>query len=505
MGLSRILSMRNPPNIVRPTGAPSSILEGGNFLFSLLFVAILFPCASLSAQEQPSMPGMQMQHEPREKTSTLEFPRLGRAQTKSDTTELFTLDHALETARQNNPTLRQAEAGIRAARARTQQAALYPNPTVGYFGDEIRGGESHGGKQGFFVEQTMVTGGKLSRARDVFAKEAQLAEIEAEEQKIRVETAVRIAFYRVLTTQELADARADLARIAGETLETERHLQSTGQADETEILAAELETRRMKLSARTMENTLREQWRALASALGQPNLPLQTVSGDLERGWPELDEHQVETVATQSPANRIASAATERAQAELARARREKIPDILARAGLDYNHEPLDNPLLTTGWQWNAQLAVELPIFNRNQGNIASARANIDRAESEKQRVSLTLRERASSVFDEYANARLTAEEYRENILPLAKKSYTMMFERYGEMLASYPRVLETKRKLFELQSEYIASLEAVWTTGLSLQGFLLTDGLEAPTQPGEMDRTIRETNLPTPERGRLP
>ena len=490
MGLNRILSMRNP-RIILPLSLPPAV--------------ILFSCALLSAQQQPSMPGMQMQHGQREEKSALEFPRLGRAQTKSGTAELFTLDRALETARQNNPTLRQAEAGILAARARAQQAALYPNPTVGYSGDEIRGGESHGGKQGFFVEQTIVTGGKLSRARDVFAKEAQLAEIEAEEQKIRVETAVKIAFYRVLTAQELADARSDLARIAGETLDTERHLQNTGQADETEILAAELETRRMKLSARTMENTLREEWRALASVLGQPDLPKQIVSGDLERGWPELDERQVEAVATQSPANRIASTATERAQAELARARREKIPDIVARAGLDYNHEALDNPLLTTGWQWNAQLAVELPLFNRNQGNIASARADIDRAESEKQRVSLTLRERASSTFDEYANARLTAQEYRDNILPLAKKSYSLMFDRYGEMLASYPRVLDTKRKLFELQSEYITSLEAVWTTGLSLQGFLLTDGLEAPTQPGEMDRTIRETNLPTPERGRLP
>jgi outer membrane protein, heavy metal efflux system len=470
---------------------------------SRILVAILLSCAALSAQQQPSMPGMQMQHEHRQEKSALEFPRLGRAQTKS--AELFTLERALDTARQSNPTLRQAEAGIRAARARAQQAALYPNPTVGYSGDEIRGGESHGGKQGLFVEQTIVIGGKLARARDVFSKEAQLAEIEAEEQKIRVETAVRIAFYRVLTAQELADARADLARIAGETLETERGLQNTGQADETEVLAAEMEARRIKLSARTMENTLREEWRTLASVLGQPDLPLQTVSGDLERGWPELDERQVETVATQSPANRIAFTATERAQAELARARREKIPDILARAGLDYNHEPLDNPLLTTGWQWNAQLAVELPIFNRNQGNIASARANIDRAESEKKRVSLTLRERASSAFDEYANARLTAEEYRDNILPLAKKSYSLMFDRYGEMLASYPRVLESKRTLFELQSEYIASLETVWSTGLSLQGFLLTDGLEAPTQPGEMDRTIRETNLPTPERGPLP
>lgn len=452
------------------------------------------------------MPNMQSPHEHAGQPASSrapEFPRLGRAQVNAQNP--FTLEHALDAARQNNPTLRQAEAGIRAARARTDQAALYPNPTIGYSGDEIRGGESHGGKQGFFLEQTIVTAGKLSRARDVFAKESRLAEIESEEQKIRVETAVKMAFYRVLAAQEMADSRNDLARIAAESLETHLRLQNSGQADETEILDAQLEVHRMKLAARQMENTLREEWRGLAAILGQPDLPLQTVSGDLEHGWPDLTEQQVETIATQSPANRIASAASDRAQAELARAQREKVPDVLARAGLDYNHELLQNPLLATGWQWNAQLAVELPLFNRNQGNVAAARAGIDRAESEKQRVALTLRERASSVFDEYANARLSAEEYRDNILPLAKKSYSLMYDRYSEMLASYPRVLDTERKLFELQSEYIASLESVWTTGLALRGYLLTDGLEAPTQPEEMDRAIRETNLPRPERTRLP
>src|SRR5262249_4349702 len=122
-----------------------------------------------------------------------------------------------------------------------------------------------------------------------------------------------------------------------------------------------------------------------------------------------------------------------------------------------------------------------------------------------KQRVTLTLRERASSAFDEYANARLTAEEDRDSILPLAKKSYGLRFDRYAEMLASFPRLIETKPKLFEPRTEYIASLQTAWTTGLSLQGFLLTDGLEAPAQPEEMDRAIREMSLPTPERLRLP
>ena len=95
--------------------------------------------------------------------------------------------------------------------------------------------------------------------------------------------------------------------------------------------------------------------------------------------------------------------------------------------------------------------------------------------------------------------------EYRDEMLPRAKKAYTLMLEKYGLMLASHPRVLEAQKRLFELHAEYIVALEAVWTNGMALQGFLLTDGLEAPARPGEVDRTIRETNLPVPERTMSP
>jgi len=91
--------------------------------------------------------------------------------------------------------------------------------------------------------------------------------------------------------------------------------------------------------------------------------------------------------------------------------------------------------------------------------------------------------------------------EYRDEILPRSQKAYTLLHEKYGLMLASYPHVLQAQRKLFQLQTEYIAALENIWTTGIALQGFLLTDGLEAPSRPGEIDRPIRETNLPMPER----
>ncbi len=150
-------------------------------------------------------------------------------------------------------------------------------------------------------------------------------------------------------------------------------------------------------------------------------------------------------------------------------------------------------------------MAVQIPLFNRNQGNVAAARAEIDRAEHEKKRIALTLRERAASAVDQYANARLMAAEYRDEILPRAKKAYSLLVEKYGLMLASPPRVWEAQRKLYELQVEYIAALEGVWTNGIALQGYLLTDGLEAPARPGEMDRPVRETNVPMPERSMSP
>lgn len=485
---------------------------------TLVLAGIIIPAAALRAQEQPAkqepqpMPGMQMpehshgeHHHGQIALVKPEYPRMGRAQEKAQG-PLVTLEEAQKLAREMNPTLRQAEIEIRAAKARQEQAGLYPNPTVGYTGDEIRGGSVGGGKQGFFVQQTLVTAGKLGLSRGVLGREARLAEIEAEEQKARVESAVKMAFLRVLAAQELLDARRDIAAIAQDAAETQRQLMNTGQADESEVLMADVEAQRMRLASRMQENTLREEWRSLAAVIGQPELPLATVAGSLEKDWPELNEDQaVEAIAKDSPAVRIADESAVRARTVLASARRAPIPDLQIRAGMEYNNETLGSVPYAKGWEGIAEVGVQIPIFNHNQGNIAAARADIDRAELEKRRIILTLRERAASVADQYANSRIMALEYRDEMMPSARKAYSLMVEKYGRMLASYPRVLEAQRQLYDLQLEYIAALEGVWMNGIALQGYLLMDGLEAPARPGEVDRPLRETNVPVPERMSVP
>ena len=64
----------------------------------------------------------------------------GRAQTPASDQKTITLEELQQMALQNNPTFAQSAANIQAAEGRKKQSGLYPNPTVGYQGEQIRGG-----------------------------------------------------------------------------------------------------------------------------------------------------------------------------------------------------------------------------------------------------------------------------------------------------------------------------------------------------------------------------
>jgi Outer membrane efflux protein len=135
------------------------------------------------------------------------------------------------------------------------------------------------------------------------------------------------------------------------------------------------------------------------------------------------------------------------------------------------------------------------------------ARADLDRSQQETRRVQLLLRQRASEVLQAYQNSREAVDRYHGKMIPRAPKAYQAMLARWGQMAASYPQTLLAQRTLFELQRNYITALEDLWTSSIALRGLLLTDGLEAPARPSEVDRPIREINLPfagvTPSRER--
>jgi cobalt-zinc-cadmium efflux system outer membrane protein len=426
------------------------------------------------------------------------FASEGRTQTPVSEQKAMTLEELEQVALQNNPTFAQSAANIQAAEGRKKQSGLYPNPTVGYQGEQIRGGSFHGGEQGFFVQQDIVLSGKLGLNRKIFDQELKQAETEAEEQKVRVVTNVRMSYIQALAAQQTLELRQNLSKLADDAVQTSHQLANVGQADAPDILEAEVEAQQAELAVTMAEQNQLRLWKALSSVVGNPRLPLTRLEGKLEDTPPVDAEELVEKTVNESPAVRIAELGVERAEAALARARREPIPDLQIRGGMQQNGELLSEPNgKPVGLQGFADIGVRIPIFNRNQGNVATAKADLERAKREVERVKLVLRERAAGVVQNYTFSQSAIDRYKNQMIPRAQKAYELYAKNYQGMAAAYPQVLIAQRTLMQLEVSYITALETFATSSVSLQSCLLTDGLEAPSQPGGIDQPVREVNIP--------
>jgi outer membrane protein, heavy metal efflux system len=456
-----------------------------------------------TGQEMEEMPGMEgMQHgEHKMKMEPLPppvVPKLGMTQSTAKA-QLVTLEELEQMALKSNPTLLQAATEIRSANGRQLQSGLWPNPTAGYIGEEIRGGSFGGGEQGFFVQQDVILGGKLGLNRKIFAQEVQQARAESDEQQLRVTNAVKIQYYQALAAQEMVEMRKELSRISSETAKYSRQLFNIGQQNESEVLQAEVAAQEADLAVIAAEHTRRRAMTSLAAVVGNPTVREETLGGSLEENLPELNEQQLlDALLHESPAVRIARVGVTRAEAALARARRERVPDLVLRGGLEQNLEQQDVTGRAVGLQGFAEVGLRLKLFDRNQGNIQAAQADLARSEAEVKRIGLVLRERSASFVENYRTAKIMADRYRTEILPRAQRAYELIYKRYGLLQASYPQVLLSENILFQAETDYIQNLQIAWANAIGLQGFLLTDGLEAPARPTDVDRPVREVNVPS-------
>jgi outer membrane protein, heavy metal efflux system len=406
-------------------------------------------------------------------------------------------------ALQNNPTVGQAEAAIRAAEGRRVQAGLMPNPIIGYLGQELSARAFDQKSEHYvFAEQEVPLGGKLKKSRDVFARERAQAQAEAAAQKQRVLNAVRTLYYEALGAQRLVEVRAELAKLASEAVEVTGELFNTGAADRPDALAIQVEARRARLDLVMAENERDQIWRQIGAVVGDPFLKPAQLAGDLEQGLPALEQEGIlATLLRESPEVKRAQAGIERARASLARAKAEPTPNLFLRGGMGYSAELLETfppqpPGRKSGPEAFAEVGLRIPLFNRNQGAIAEASAELDFAEREARRVELMLRARTASAFRAYQNALSVAIEYREQIVPRARQAYELYMANFRQMAAAYPQALIAQRTFFQTQAEYVRALVDVWRNATQLRGFMLTGALDAP---GGMSASGTDFNLSVP------
>ncbi len=407
----------------------------------------------------------------------------------------MTLESFLQLAEESNPTLAQAQRDVDRSNQQAHQVSLPPDPIVGYSGDHIRGGSYHGGEEGAFFSQEFVLGRKLALRRDIYRAEGRSNEFSLEVQRARVHDDVGRAFFDALTAQEAVVVHDRLLKVALDAETNAHELERIGQADAPAVLTAEVAAEQAKIDFVNAQRMFLASFTQLATYAGQTTLQPHPLMGELVDP-PEIDaEAMVATDMQESPEVKRAQADVAVAEKRVKSAKREKVPNLNVKAGEWYSGEDLGATNIKAGWESFAEAGVNLPLWNRNQGNIEAAKSEFNRAQHDVTRTQLVTRHHAEPYAQQYLTARFTAEKYRTEMLPRARRAYQLQVTKYQQMAQAYPPVLTAQALLFTLQLSYLHALNEEWRAAIALQNYTLMNGLDQPLSAGT-DAT--NLNLPT-------
>lgn len=127
-----------------------------------------------------------------------------------------------------------------------------------------------------------------------------------------------------------------------------------------------------------------------------------------------------------------------------------RIPDVIVSLG--YSYSAGDNGVV-------AEVAIPLPLWNQNQGNIKKARYDMAKAEEEGKLLKQKLKIKLSNHYTNLLKSYQETEEIKNNLLKTANSAFEMALEGYKEGKFDYFDVLESKRSLFEIRQKYIEAL----------------------------------------------
>jgi cobalt-zinc-cadmium efflux system outer membrane protein len=373
----------------------------------------------------------------------------------------------------SNPALAQAAAKVEAARGAWVQAGLPPNPTGGYVSSEV-GNEGHGGQQGGFFGQEIVTGGKLRLSRAVAAQEIRVAQQQFEAERLRVLSDVRIGFYEILVAQRRLEITQELQRLSQRAVDTAQAFFEREEGNRVDLLQARVEAGSARILSENARNDYLAAWRKLSAVLGNLQMAPVKLAGDLEGETQEANyEATLARVIAISPELAAARASVDSARAAVARARVEWIPNVDLQASTQHDNASHYDIA-------NVQAGVPIPIWNRNQGGVRRARAELAAAQSNADRVELGLQQRLAIVFQRYANARQQVETYRRQILPDAQSSLDLVNEGYRQGEFAYLTLLTAQRTFFQTNLAYLESLRQLRESQAAVDNLLLTDSLRS-------------------------
>lgn len=364
---------------------------------------------------------------------------------------VLTLAQALEEAEARSPALAAARADVEVARGRLRQARFRYNPILNVEVENFAGTGPYSGFNGtettVSVNQRLDIGGRR-RARMTLAE----AELAAQEYRFAIARAelgqqVRNLFAlgiaardNLALARENEDRARELSRIA-------RELVDVGKEPPLRGLRADAALAQATAALRAAEADEVNARRSLAALFGVDIPPAELSGSDML-----APPRNVDAVATLDV--RLAEAERVIADAQLRQARAEGRLDPSVGVGMRQLRETGDRALI-------ASLSVPLPVFDRNQGNVAAARSGIQSAEARRNSVLANTQAEIANARAALASAEARVTALEGSGIGQAREALRLAQLSYRAGKSSLIELLDAQQAYASAQAELIAARRA--------------------------------------------
>lgn len=370
----------------------------------------------------------------------------------------LTLTQALQRVRQNHPLLIAAKQRVAMFEGERWEAGLKPNPTFTVSSENIpldppEGGFSFKRTVDWFAyfSQTFERGNKRELRLAAAERAIEVANREAEVLERQLVYDVKVAYQQAVATRERIELLRENLTQLSQLVKLNEVRVSAGYTAEGDLIKTRLEAQRTDY---TYRKTLLEYDRAkiaLLKAMGESSFEMDfELAERLEFRFVALNATALQDAALRRSNIKTIEARLEHARAQLRLEQAKAKPDLTAAFG--YKRNGIDNALY-------GAVSIPVPLYNRNQGMIARAQAEVTMYESE-------MRFERAVVLAEVTAARraVAANEQqlaalRAEFLRNADESQQVSLAAYREGATDLLHVIDAQRTRTQAQELYFQAL----------------------------------------------
>lgn len=379
--------------------------------------------------------------------------------------ETLTLEAAVERALASHPLLAEGRQRVESARGQLRQAPLTFNPKLILQAENYRNWGTRPilpGRESddfAYLQQTFETAGKRGKRVELASRGLRAAELELEVLRRNVARDVSLAYWAALGAQKVHELLLESVGNFRKIVEYHEIRVREGAMAENDLLRVRLELGRIELAANSAALDAARARIELFRAMGQTAFPEVRLGEPLETAAaaPPLAE---EEALERRPEARLARERLEQARANLVLQRANATPNFDVLFG--FKRSMGENTLIA-GLQW------DLPVLNRNQGNVQSAAAEIKAAEANLAATEAIIRAEVKAAAAEYETRRAQIRDLVGRLRQEAAETSKIAQAAYRLGGADLLRLLDAERLRIEIElvhyrawMEYRQSMEVL-------------------------------------------